>query len=275
LPIYVLGALCVAKLFATVSSYGSGGAGGIFAPSLFVGAMLGGVIGYADMAALDHHGHELGAFALVGMGAVFAGVVRAPITSVLIIFEMTGGYGLVLPLMIANMTAYGIARRLRPTGIYDALLEQDGVRLPRHGVDDPMHEVKVRLLVETLTPISLATPLTEVMKQLFASRAAALPCGPDEAGAFGLVLLDEAKAVWQERDLDGVIVAADLMRPIPSVEIDSELVTALQLMDARGVDALPVYDPVQQSAVGVVTRADIGRFLFHQFARRQKETDRG
>jgi CIC family chloride channel protein len=240
-----------------------------------MGAMLGGVIGYADMAALDHHGHELGAFALVGMGAVFAGVVRAPITSVLIIFEMTGGYGLVLPLMIANMTAYGLARRLRPTGIYDALLEQDGVRLPRSGLDDPMHEVKVRLLVETISPIPPALPLSEVMKQLLASRAAALPCGPDQAGAYGLVLLDEARALREEHDLDRVIVAADLTRPIPSVEIDSQLGTALQLMDARGVDAVPVFDPVLERAIGVITRADIGRFLFHQFARRQKETNRG
>ena len=130
LPIIALAALCVAKLIATAFSYGSGGAGGIFAPSLFMGAMLGGIGGYADHLAFGHVGGELGAFALVGMGAVFAGVVRAPITSVLIIFEMTGGYGLVLPLMLANMTAYGLARRWRPVPIYDALLLQDGIRLP-------------------------------------------------------------------------------------------------------------------------------------------------
>ncbi len=91
------------KLAATVCSYSSGGAGGIFAPALFVGGMLGGLVGFADVNILGHQGNEVGAFALVGMGAVFAGVVRAPITSVLIIFEMTGSYGLILPLMIANM----------------------------------------------------------------------------------------------------------------------------------------------------------------------------
>ena len=96
----VLLALCAIKVVATVFSYSSGGAGGIFAPSLFVGAMLGGAIGYLDVGLLQHEEKQLGAFALVGMGAVFAGVIRAPITSVLIIFEMTGGYGLVLPLML-------------------------------------------------------------------------------------------------------------------------------------------------------------------------------
>lgn len=127
----VLVVLCVVKILATSAAYSSGGAGGIFAPTLFVGAMLGGAFGYLDVSAFGHEPKQLGAFALVGMGAVFAGAVRAPITSVLIIFEMTGGYGLVLPLMLSNMTAYVIAKRLRPTPIYDALLEQDGIVLPR------------------------------------------------------------------------------------------------------------------------------------------------
>lgn len=131
----VLVALCGVKLVATVASYSSGGAGGIFAPSLFIGAMLGGAVGHLDVWALGHEQRQLGAFALVGMGAVFAGVIRAPITSVLIIFEMTGGYGLVLPLMLANTTSYVLARQLRPVPIYEALLAQDGVRLPRGPAD--------------------------------------------------------------------------------------------------------------------------------------------
>ncbi len=130
LAVRVMLALCLMKLAATVFCYSSGGAGGIFAPSLFIGGMLGGAFGMADVALFGHDPSEIGAFALVGMGAVFAGIIRAPITSVLIIFEMTGGYSLILPLMIANMTAYALARHLRPVPIYEALLEQDGVHLP-------------------------------------------------------------------------------------------------------------------------------------------------
>jgi CIC family chloride channel protein len=132
LPIKVLVGLCVLKLAATVCSYSSGGAGGIFAPALFIGGMLGGTVGSLDVAVFHHSGESIGGFALVGMGAVFAGIIRAPMTSVLIIFEMTGGYGLILPLMIANMTAYGLARHWRRVPIYEALLLQDGVVLP-HG----------------------------------------------------------------------------------------------------------------------------------------------
>jgi CIC family chloride channel protein len=134
----VLLVLCVFKLVATVFSYASGGAGGIFAPALFIGGMLGGVFGYVDKLVFHHGGTDVGAFALVGMGAVFAGIIRAPITSVLIIFEMTGSYGLILPLMISNMTAFTFARHFRPSPIYEALLHQDRIYLPHRGHAYPM-----------------------------------------------------------------------------------------------------------------------------------------
>ena len=133
---------CVLKLAATVCSYSSGGSGGIFAPALFMGAMLGGAVGYLDVTVFHHSTDSIGAFAVVGMGAVFAGIVRAPMTSVLIIFEMTGGYGLVLPLMIANMSAFALARHWRRVPVYEALLAQDGIHL-EHGptsVDPPGDE---------------------------------------------------------------------------------------------------------------------------------------
>ena len=123
---------CALKLAATVCSYSSGGSGGIFAPSLFMGAMLGGAVGFLDVTVFHHPADSIGAFAVVGMGAVFAGIVRAPMTSVLIIFEMTGGYGLVLPLMIANMSAFALAHHWRRVALYDALLAQDGIFL-HHG----------------------------------------------------------------------------------------------------------------------------------------------
>jgi CIC family chloride channel protein len=132
MPLAFMVIFCVLKLAATVCSYSSGGSGGIFAPALFMGAMLGGAVGYIDVTVFHHSSDAIGAFAVVGMGAVFAGIVRAPMTSVLIVFEMTGGYGLVLPLMIANMSAFALARHWRKVPVYDALLAQDGIYLP-HG----------------------------------------------------------------------------------------------------------------------------------------------
>jgi CIC family chloride channel protein len=134
MPAVFMVAFCVLKLAATVSSYASGGSGGIFAPALFMGSMLGGAVGYIDVTVFHHPADAIGAFAVVGMGAVFAGIVRAPMTSILIVFEMTGGYGLVLPLMIANMSAFALARHWRPVPVYEALLAQDGIELP-HGTN--------------------------------------------------------------------------------------------------------------------------------------------
>ncbi len=133
MTVIAMAAFCVLKLAATVCSYSSGGSGGIFAPALFMGGMLGGAVGYLDVIVFHHPADSIGAFAVVGMGAVFAGIVRAPMTSVLIIFEMTGGYGLVLPLMIANMSAFALARHWRRTPVYEALLAQDDIYLPHGG----------------------------------------------------------------------------------------------------------------------------------------------
>jgi CIC family chloride channel protein len=110
--------------------------------------MLGGAFGSLDRTLFNHPDSTLGAFALVGMGAVFSATIRAPMTSVLIIIEMTAGYDLIVPLMIANMSAYVIARRYRPLTIYEALLEQDGIHLRDRAVLDALQELTLEGLLE-------------------------------------------------------------------------------------------------------------------------------
>jgi CIC family chloride channel protein len=158
LPVVLMVAFCVLKLLATVFSYSSGGSGGIFAPSLFMGGMLGGAVGWLDVTVFHHSQDAIGAFAVVGMGAVFAGIVRAPMTSILIVFEMTGGYGLVLPLMIANISAFGLARYWRSVPVYEALLAQDGIYLP-HGTKplDPPGDAPIPVHESQIGPTEDAT----------------------------------------------------------------------------------------------------------------------
>jgi len=121
--------LCALKLVATIVSYATGNAGGIFGPTLYIGAMAGGTIGVLVHHAAPFPVGDPGAYALVGMGALFAGILRAPMTSVFMIFEITQDYQILVPLMVANLLSFVISRRLQPTPIYHALLEQDGVRL--------------------------------------------------------------------------------------------------------------------------------------------------
>src|SRR5436189_6345167 len=105
--------LLVLKLVAVATCYGSGNAGGIFGPSLFLGAMLGGVVGTAGHAFFPNHVASSGAYALVGMGTAFAGIVRAPMTSVVMIFEITRDYAVIVPLMISNLVSFFIVSRFQ------------------------------------------------------------------------------------------------------------------------------------------------------------------
>jgi CIC family chloride channel protein len=126
----VMALLVVLKVIATTSSYASGNAGGIFGPSLFIGAMTGGVVGSVAHYVLPQYTADVGAYALVGMGTAFAGIIRVPLTSVIMIFEMTRDYTIIVPLMISNLVSFYISYKLQPTPIYEALAHQLGIHLP-------------------------------------------------------------------------------------------------------------------------------------------------
>src|SRR5712664_1899539 len=122
--------LLVLKLVAVATSYASGNAGGIFGPSLFLGAMLGGIVGTGAQHFLPGYAASPGAYALVGMGTAFAGIVRAPMTSVAMIFEITRDYAVIVPLMISNLVSFFISSRFQKQPIYEVLAHQDGIHLP-------------------------------------------------------------------------------------------------------------------------------------------------
>jgi len=255
LALRTLVALGVVKVVATISSYSSGGAGGIFAPSLFFGAMLGGAVGHLDVALFGHESSQLGAFALVGMGAVFAGVIRAPITSVLIIFEMTGGYGLVLPLMVASSTSYVIARRFRPTPIYEALLEQDGIHLPHGGqTSQAIDRLSVSdAMTSQVVSLGPDSTLAEAQRVAQSSDFALLPV-LDAAGVpKGSVAIEDLLRSAGDAGLDA------LVRPVNVIRSDEPLVRALVHMNDAGIRQLVVIDPVSGHLAGMLTTTDVVR----------------
>jgi CIC family chloride channel protein len=246
LELKVLLGLTALKLAATVFSYASGGAGGIFAPTLFIGGMLGGAVGALDHVLLGHQDVSLGSFALVGMGAVFAGTIRAPITSILIIVEMTRGYDLILPLMIANMTAYVIARRFRPLQIYEALLAQDGVELePRHS-ETPRESLAISSLIPSLPPfVSLrpnlhASAVAELTRK--AHEQHVFPVVTSERRLLGVVTAEELAVLESEPELRDVVNALDLMRGPVFVRPDDDLRAAVEVMLHHGIREVPVVD---------------------------------
>jgi CIC family chloride channel protein len=258
LSVKIMVVLCAVKVIATVASYSSGGAGGIFAPSLFIGAMLGGVVGALDHVLFDHPPEMVSAFALVGMGAVFSATIRAPITSVLIIIEMTSGYGLILPLMIANMSAFVIARHFRKEPIYEALLAQDGIHLRSQGVLDALEEMKLHKLVRTRpsTSFRLSSRAGEMTAASTAHPAQVFPVTDENNKLLGLVTAEDLAVLRSEPSLSDVVTAVDIMRPALGLRTEDDLRFALELMREEGLRELPVLDD-EEHVVGFVDQVSI------------------
>lgn len=257
LPLLTLLVLGVLKLAATVLSYSSGGAGGIFAPVLFIGAMLGGAIGVLDQTAFGHE--QLGAFALVGMGALFSGVMRAPITSVLIVFEMTGGYGLVLPLMIANTIAYMVARRFDAENLYDALLEQDGVRLlPDKESTTQLELLRVeQAMVHDVFSLPATLGAEAGLAALERTPFSIAPVLDDARRCLGLVSVARLRRVLAEGH--GSQPLSGLVRLREYVFADDPLIRAVVRMNAIGTRHLPVVAEGELTLLGLVTMSDVFR----------------
>ncbi len=259
LDVQILLALCVLKMAATVSSYSSGGAGGIFAPTLMIGAAIGGAFGHLDVLLLGHSEQEIGAFALVGMGAVFAGIIRAPITSVLIIIEMTNGYSLILPLMISNMTSFVMARRWRPTPIYEALLEQDEIYLPHRKtqVSHALEQISVSAAMTTdLVTLPANGRVGEALELVERHQYSSFPILDAEGHFAGLITKARLRRSAAEKQMD---ITLDQLadRKIPLYP-DQRLVSAILLMNELETRQLAVVDREDaRRLIGLISMSDI------------------
>ncbi len=259
--------LAVLKIIATAVAYASGNAGGIFGPSLFIGAMLGAAVGHGAHALAPMHTAGAGAYALVGMGAVFAGVVRAPMTSVIMIFEMTRDYSIIVPLMVTNLIAFFIARQLQREPIYEALAHQDGIHLP----GSAMRATNAHLRVSSVMhPATLLVPPTASISQAL---GVAEKHGSDwiVAAAPAYALLDRSVlAAAVDRGEGGLPLSTLIdpkLRPLSESEIaathvhaDHQFDLALQRMGMSGREVLPIVSREDLSRIlGLVTLRDVLR----------------
>jgi chloride channel protein, CIC family len=254
--------LVVLKLVAVTTSYATGNAGGIFGPSLFIGAMLGGTVGTVAHHWFPAHTATLGAYALVGMGAVFAGVVRAPMTSVLMIFEMTQDYAVIVPLMIANLVSLFIASRLQHEPIYEGLAMQDGIHLPSAETRLRYGQRQVVNVMQTASEwlpaeITVREALERVRSSKF--RTWLVTDRRGVIGVINLATLDQELAVGQDKEgadkKVGELVDAMVF---PHVHPDQGLDLALERMGANQVEILPVVNRADVHKLeGMVTLRDV------------------
>ncbi|HZS25735.1 MAG TPA: chloride channel protein [Candidatus Angelobacter sp.] len=254
----LMAVLVVLKLFAITTSYASGNAGGIFGPSLFLGAMLGGTVGSIAHHFLPGYTATPGAYALVGMGALFAGIVRAPMTSVLMIFEMTRDYSVIVPLMIANLASLFISSRFQKQPIYEALAHQDGIHLPNIKERSELEQRRVsrimRSAMETLTAQMSVREAAEQIR-LSAFRAWLLVDEDGVVGVLSRTMLENALANGKaEQSLLSLLDSLDF----PHVHADQALHLALERMSSAHVDILPVVNRANVHKLeGVVTLKDV------------------
>lgn len=250
--------LAFAKIAATVITLSAGGSGGVFTPTLFIGAALGGGLGVLGAGLVPEglvHPH---AWALVGMAGLVAGATRAPLTAVFMVFEMTDDPTYIIPLLIVTVVSLVTARRLTPHGLYDGWLAQRGEHLA-HGVDQAiMDGITVGAVVDTtVATVAPGATLEELIAAASATPHAVLPV-VDEDGQFVGLASHHAirEALLARSSAESLLVAEDLVEPIEPLAPDRTLREALAAMNARGLDAAPVADASGRFA-GLLSRAGV------------------
>ncbi|MEU2864613.1 chloride channel protein [Streptomyces mirabilis] len=243
--------LLVGKMLATSLTIGIGGSGGVFAPSLFIGAMLGAAYGAGVHDLLPGSAGAVGAYALVGMGAVFAGASRAPITAVVILFELTGEYSIILPLMLAIVLATATSRLLSHDTIYTLKLRRRGIDLEGPARGAQIGAQRVGTVMEPLpSPLPASTMLADAADLLSLSGHGALPVVDTSGHYIGVVTAQSVAEALAEQPDAAPTLAGQLAEPPAPVMADQPLAQALHVLLSAAGTGVPVLDPEHGRPVG-------------------------
>lgn len=245
------------KIVATLLSFVSGTPGGMFAPTLFIGAMLGAAVGGAEHVVLPHLSGSPGTYALVGMGVLFAGFLRAPMTSVFMVLEVSGNYSIILPVIVANTIAYVISRGMQPIAIFDALTRQDGLELPSM---EEQREEDILRVEDAMRPVD--GPVLDAQETVDqALRAAESPTAEEflvrlRPGGWNSVTKQQLRAMAAEGKGGATLGSLLPIRQIRPLHPDLPLETALRYVDRWPL--VPVVSRADSRQIeGVITQRDV------------------
>jgi CIC family chloride channel protein len=231
----------------------------VFTPSLYVGAVTGGAFGVVLTNLFPGLHLSPEAYALVGMGALVAGATAAPITGILIVFEMTNDYAIVLPLMLTSVIAYVIARRLEPDSLYSGWLRRRGEHIEHGAMQDVLADLRVGDALEPNPQVvSEGATLAQLLAHLEEAVQTDLPVVGRHGEVRGIInIVELGRTARDSAHMTDLVIAADLLQPIQPLRPDDSLREAIRRMGIRGSGALPVADPEGGRLIGMVTRAHI------------------
>lgn len=272
--LWILIALIFIKPIATSMTLGSGNSGGVFAPSLFTGAMLGGAMGHLFSYFFPSISGNEGAFALVGMAALFSATARAPLTAMLIVFEMSNDYFMILPLMVAGVTASYFSQWLHPESIYTMKLAKRGVRFSEGRDMDIMQGVKVSEVMKS-KPVTIHKdrPFSELMALFQENNLLGFPVLCDENKLWGIVTLQDIHRAQSAENFSpkGLTVADLAVEDAITIFPDEPIWLAIQKMSPRDLARLPVISRDGSNTLcGLISRSDILRAYDVGIVRKQR-----
>jgi CIC family chloride channel protein len=252
--------LVVVKVLATSITIGSGGSGGIFAPSLFLGAMTGGVFGAAGHGLLPAVTADPGAYSIVGMGAVVSATTHGPLAAILILFEMTGDYKIILPLMLSCIIATIASRQLLQDSIYTLKLARRGIDIQEGKAVNVLKSIPVKdVMSRKVETIAEAMPLEQMAAKISKSKYNSFPVLGDDNRLAGIVSFNDYSEAIFDEDLKDLVVAKDLATTkVVTVSSEDNLYTALEKISRRDFATLPVVSlRDSRKLVGLISRRDI------------------
>jgi CIC family chloride channel protein len=258
----LLGCLCLIKIIATCLTLSSGGSGGVIAPSLFLGATVGAVLGTLLRNTGWFHEVRPEVYALVGMGAALAAVVHAPLASILICFEVTEDYRVMVPAMLACIVSTGVARLIYPDSIYTLSLRRRGIR-PGAGADfSLLRRLNVEMIaMEPATIFSITEPMQKVLDLTISNGISSFVIVDEKGNYAGMIGGKDITTALVERAAVPLLLAGDLMRTdIPVVKNTDDLGTVLDTFVEYDVSHLPVVvQSSPQKVIGLISRGSLMR----------------
>ncbi len=257
---WIMLVLIPCKIAATSITIGSGGSGGIFAPSLFIGAMTGGFLGTMAHALFPSVTASSGAYSIVGMGAVVSATTHGPLTAILMLFEMTGNYKIILPLMMACIIGNLVARQLLRESIYTMKLERRGVNI-RGGKE--VNVLRSMTVKDVMNPraetVHENMHFGELVQKIATSKYNSFPVLNEEDQLTGILSFIDYHDASFDENLKELVVAKDLATTdVVTVTVDENLYDAFGKISSRDFSILPVVSPDDRSRLlGVLSRRDI------------------